>query len=399
MLRQEFAATSPTRSLGDGNAFYGRWVRVAIVTECFLPAVNGVTGTVSRIVEHLERRGHDCVLVAPGAGPSEHSRSHVERVPGVRLPFYRDLAVARPGAAVDAILRNSAPDLVHLAAPAVLGAMAGAAARRAGIPVVATYQTDLAGFASRYHLGVARGAIWSWLRHVHAHADLTLAPSTLAIWELERHGIAPVKRWARGVDAARFSRDHRSSLLRRRLAPGGEVIVGYVGRLAHEKRVELLAPALDIPNARVVIVGDGPARRRLERRLPGATFLGFLFGEALSQAVASLDIFVHTGADETFCQAVQEALASGVPVVTAAAGGPLDLVRHGENGYLFPPDRPDLLRGAVAALVDDRRRRHRMSRAASVSVAGRGWERIGDELISHYAHVVGETGAAAERAA
>ncbi|OWY61440.1 alpha-mannosyltransferase, partial [cyanobacterium TDX16] len=281
-----------------------RVVRVAIVAESFLPEVNGVTNSVLRVLEHLEAEGHDALVVAPGDGPERCGHARVVRTPAVALPMYRSLPVGLPTSEVRRHLAAFRPDVVHLAAPAVLGAAGAVAARRLGIPAVAVYQTDLAGFASRYRLGAAAGPIWSWLRWVHRQASLTLAPSTLAAWDLRRHGIAPVAPWGRGVDLDRFHPQHRNELLRRRLAPKGEVLVGYVGRLAAEKQVHQLAQLRGLPGTRLVIVGDGPDRARLQRRLPEATFLGFQSGIALSQAVASLDVFVHTGAHETFCQAV-----------------------------------------------------------------------------------------------
>jgi phosphatidylinositol alpha 1,6-mannosyltransferase len=200
---------------------------------------------------------------------------------------------------------------------------------------------------------------------------------------LARHGVGGVKGWARGVDAERFHPRHRSQALRRRLAPGGEVLVGYVGRLAAEKRVELLAVLEGLPGCRVVVAGDGPLRRQLERRLPRVTFLGFRNGRELSELFASLDVFAHTGADETFCQAAQEALASGVPVVAPAAGGPPDFVHHGDNGYLWRPDDPGQLRAAVAALAASPATRAAMAVRARASVADRTWEAIGDQLLGH----------------
>jgi phosphatidylinositol alpha 1,6-mannosyltransferase len=359
-------------------------VRVAIVAECFLPACNGVTNSVLRVVEHLEQTGHQALVVAPGFGPSRYLDTPVERVPAVEVPFYRGLSVALPTGRVRRVLETFAPDVVHLAAPAVLGAAGAKAARSLGIPSVAVYQTDFAGFARRYGMGVARPAMWNWLRWVHAQTDLTLAPSSLACWDLARHRIRPVVKWGRGVDLQRFHPRHRNPLLRRRLAPGGECIVGYVGRLAPEKRVHLLHHLSNMSGIQVVVVGEGPSGRMLRRRLSHAKFLGFQSGVELSQTLASLDVFVHTGADETFCQTIQEALASGVPVVTPAAGGPMDLVRHGDNGWLFPDDDPEMLRGAVTELVSDDAMRQVMGQRARASVERRSWEELGDELVAHY---------------
>ncbi len=157
---------------------------------------------------------------------------------------------------------------------------------------------------------------------MHGAADLTLAPSSAALRDLEAHGVPRVARWPRGVDTDRFRPDRRDEALRRELAPNGELIVGYVGRLAPEKRVELLSGVCGLDGVRVVVVGDGPSRPGLEQALPGAVFLGRRTGDALARVFASLDVFAHTGPFETFCQTVQEAMASGVPVVAPAAGGP-----------------------------------------------------------------------------
>jgi phosphatidylinositol alpha 1,6-mannosyltransferase len=363
-------------------------VRVAIVAECFLPALNGVTNSVLRTIEQLEHRGHDAIVIAPGDGPLRYGSTPIERVPGVALPMYKALSVALPTRRVFDELERFGPDVVHLAAPFALGASGARAAKQLGVPSIAIYQTDYAGFAARYGLTSLHPAVWRWLRHLHEMAARTLAPSTSASWQLQQHGIGPVELWARGVDLERFHPLHRSALLHRRLAGRDGVLVGYVGRLAKEKRVELLRHAA-VPGVHLVVVGDGPARNRVARAVPGATFLGFLTGAALSEAVASLDVFVHTGADETFCQGVQEALAAGVPVVAPACGGPLDLVRHGENGFLYPPDDPGQLAGAVRRLVAEPDLRRAMGSAARRSVEKRNWRVIGDQLLAHYEAVGG----------
>lgn len=329
------------------------------------------------------------MVVAPGIGPDHYSRTPVERVPAVGLPFYRSLSVGLPTGRIRDILRKFRPDVVHLAAPVVLGAAAVRATRALGIPSVAVYQTDLVGFGSRYGMGFASTATWNWLRWVHNQADLTLAPSTMATWSLRSHGIGPVAVWARGVDLERFHPSHRSPLLRRSFAPGGEMVAGYVGRLAPEKQVELLGGLANLPGVQTVVVGDGPSAGRLRQAMPRATFSGFKSGAELAAHVASFDVFIHTGAHETFCQAIQEALAAGVPVVAPAAGGPLDLVRHRDNGLLYPPGDGDLMRQAVLELAGDQALRARLGQRARASVEGRSWAVLGDELIEHYSAVSG----------
>jgi phosphatidylinositol alpha 1,6-mannosyltransferase len=277
---------------------------------------------------------------------------------------------------------------VHLASPAILGAQGAFAAHRLGIPAIAIYQTDLAGFAARYRMRMAHDAVWSWLRTVHGGVARTLAPSRHAVQQLRDNGIERVARWARGVDLRRFHPMHRSPGLTRQLAPDGRLLVGYVGRLAHEKQVDLLAETANLPGVQLVVVGDGPARRQLERALPTANFLGFQNGEQLATTYASLDVFVHTGAHETFCQAAQEALASGVPVVAPAAGGLLDLVEPGHNGLTFSPGSPTAIADCIDLLQRDVDLRHAFGANARRSVEGRSWDVIGNELVQHYREVV-----------
>ncbi len=298
------------------------------------------------------------------------------------------MRIGSPVTRLSSVLREFDADVVHLAAPSMLGAAGVRAARRLGIPTVAVFQTDLVGFARRYGLTRFEAPLWQWIRHIHEQADLTLAPSTSSVWTLRSHGVSNVVRWQRGVDLERFHPRHRDDDLRRRLAPTGDVIVGYIGRLAKEKQVERLAAATRLPGVRVVVVGDGPERARLERVLPRAHFAGFQSDEALGRHHASLDVFVHTGLDETFCQTLQEAQAAAVPVVAPASGGPLDLVVHGATGFLWSPEQPEMLTGAIAELAGSVSLRRRIGHAGRASVEGRTWPVVMDELLAHYRSVL-----------
>ncbi|WP_269756677.1 glycosyltransferase family 4 protein [Amycolatopsis aidingensis] len=359
-----------------------------------------MTNSVLRVVEHLRERAHDVLVVAPGAGPNDYRGAPVVRIPAVDLPVVNSLPIGVPTRTVLTALAGFGPDVVHLASPFVVGARGLAAARRLRVPSVAVYQTDIPGFAAAYGLRLGAKAAWRWVRRLHCQADRTLAPSSHSVRELRLHGIPRVHHWGRGVDIERFSPAHADPALRARLAPNGELLVGFVGRLAPEKEVDRLTALAGMAGVRVVVVGDGPERESLAERLPGAAFLGARYGADLSTAYASMDMFVHTGPHETFCQTIQEAMASGLPVLAPAAGGPRDLVRHGRTGYLLPADRAGFASELVRRVAElrDPAPRTQLGRQARTVVLGRTWPAVCQELVGHYEAVTGRVAATARAA-
>ena len=385
--------TRPSALTTDPPIGHAGRVRIVLVAEAFLPQMNGVVNSLLQMLRHLESLGHETLVIAPRTAESPDPRvlhgADLALLRSIPAPTYPEVRVALASVRrFEALLRDFRPDVVHLASPFVLGWQALRAADRLGIPTVAIYQTDIPGYAERYGLPALAPALTRHVARIHRRATLTLAPSSASMAELEALGVERLRLWARGVDGERFTPDRRSSTWRRAVAPGGEAIVGYVGRLAPEKQVEDLAALADIPGTKLVIVGDGPSRPALEKLLPNAVFLGFLGGDRLAEAVASFDLFVHPGESETFCQTVQEALASGVPVVATGRGGPLDLVQNSRTGWLYRPGDLDDLRARVLDLVGDDAKRRAFAVSARASVAHRTWSRLGDELLGHYRDAV-----------
>lgn len=394
-------------------------MRIAIVTESFLPSLNGVTTSVCRVADHLRARGHEAVILAPrsrGATPDEYNGFPVHRIASVPV---RQFDVGLPHGEIESILSDFAPDVVHVASPFVLGARGLKAAKRLGLPAVAIFQTDMAGYAKQHAPGpagvAAAATTWRWIRKIHSWADLTLAPSSGAHAALVSHGIPRLGLWGRGVDASLFSPAWRSDAvtraIRRELAPGAELLIGYVGRLAPEKELERLAELADVPGTRLVLVGEGPSREAVGRVLTEAVagapgrpnsspvFLGARQGDDLARAYAALDLFVHTGTRETFGQTIQEAGAAGLPVVAPRAGGPIDLVTDGVNGYLFDPNRPGSLREHVCRVLSSPDRRSELGRRGLERVRGRTWDSAVDRLLEHYASVLAPVRGGTEPAA
>lgn len=316
---------------------------------------------------------------------------------GVPVHVVRSFCV--PGMGVDVgyaststlrgLLKDLDPDVVHLASPLILGYQAMRACSLVHIPTVAVFQTDISGFARHYRLAGLGALSDAVLRRIHAGADLNLVPSTSSQAYLLELGVDRVALWGRGVDSDQFDPRHRSPDLRTRwLTPDPErTIVGYVGRLAPEKRVAALRTVAGDPRIRMVIIGDGPQRIELQRLLPQAHFTGLLKGSDLGTAVASLDLLIAPGERETFCQVIQEGMASGLPIIAPDVGGPRDLVVHGEVGLRYRPGDNEHLAQCVDALVSSPAARAVMGIAARAMIRDRTWTRIGDQLIEHYRSV------------
>lgn len=377
-------------------------MRIAIIAETYLPLVNGVTHSLQRVLEHLARRGDEVLVIAPWAvGATDVDRGDGVRVvwlTSVSVAGYPDVRLAVGGVArVRRLLAGFAPDVVYLASPFELGRRAMRAAEQLGIPTVAVYQTDVPGYLGKYGLPFLEAWAWQRVVAIHQLATRTLAPSLSAAGQLALHGIPRVELWGRGVDTTRFHPGKRSAQFRSEAAPNGEILIGYVGRLALEKQVEDLAALSDIEGTRLVIVGEGPEREALEAVLPNAHFTGFLGGEQLATALASVDLFVHPGELETFCQTIQEAMASGVPVVATGRGGPVDLVDSSRTGWLYTPGDLGQLRRHVVDLVGDDAKRAAFAEAAFQSVQGRTWPVVCELLLHHFECAIAEHALLARR--
>jgi phosphatidylinositol alpha 1,6-mannosyltransferase len=366
-----------------------RPLRVVVVTESFLPQVNGVTNSVLRVLEHLRAEGHQALVIAPesSGGITEYAGFRVKRVPSLEMKGL--LPVGFPQKMIEPLIDGFNPDVIHLASPFFLGNYASRVAERLDIPTLSVYQTDIAGFARHYGLTVAHDSLKRWVAKIHKRTTRTLAPSNWSCEDLKSTGVPNVHLWPRGVDSQKFSPEKRDINLRCELLGDrpDRKLVGYVGRLANEKRIDDLATLDARDDIQLVIVGEGPARSRLERVLKNARFVGYQSGEELARYYASLDIFVHTGKHETFCQSVQEALASGVPVIAPNFGGPTDLVKHGWTGYLIDTENSYSLNHAVNQILQ-LAEPALMGARARESVIERTWLSVNNQLISHYTDLI-----------
>ena len=373
-------------------------MRILVVAESFLPHMNGVTNSVLRVVDHFAASGDDLGIIAPKwPGADKHLRTscgrrvRVRRIASAPMPGYTEVRIATTSAAtLRRRIDEFAPDVIHLASPMILGGRAVVAAQKAGVPTVAVYQTDIPGYTARYGMPFLENASWQLLRDVHNRATLNLAPSTATRDRMLEHGIERVHLWRRGVDTSLFSPSLRSAKLRARYAEPEEKLMVYVGRLAPEKQVADLRVLHDMPGVRLLIVGDGPERDALRRDMPRARFAGFRSGTDLAAHLASADLFVHPGELETFGQTIQEAMASGLPVIAPRRGGPVDLVTPSRTGWLYTPGMLDELRDRAADLLFDDAKREAFGTAALESVRQRTWPVLSEQLRGYYRRAIEE---------
>ena len=376
-------------------------MRVAIITETFLPKVDGIVKVTCLLLDHLSKRGIEAMVIAPRYGESRrYNDVPVRSVPSLAFPLYPE---ARLGFATLSLYRDLAafqPDVAHLFHPVMTGIPTMMMLKWMDVPTVTSFHLDYARLAPQFRLGaldlgLARPLIDELTKTVFNWAEASLAPSKPVQRQMRRLGIGNVGLWRRGVDADAFHPRFRSHAMRAEMTAENpdDTLLLYVGRLSDEKQIEHIRPTLEaLPNTRLALVGDGPARAGLERCFAGlpVTFMGYLRGERLSQAYASADIFVFPSRLETFGLVVIEAMAAGLPVAAARVGGVDDMVSEGVNGYSFASGDTAMLLESVRKIARDRATIRRMGQQSRAYAEGQSWETIMNELIEVYAGLIGE---------
>jgi glycosyltransferase involved in cell wall biosynthesis len=368
-------------------------MKIALFTETFLPKVDGIVTRLKHTVEHLQKSGDQVLIFSPEGGLKEYKGAKINGISGIPLPLYPELKLAFPRPSIGFALERFKPDLIHVVNPAVLGVGGIYYAKQMNIPLVASYHTHLPQYLHHYGFGALEGVLWELLKLAHNQAQLNLCTSSAMVKELVDHGIERVDLWQRGVDTDMFQPHLASQKMRDRLSNSHpeDPLLLYVGRVSAEKQIDKIKPVLEsIPNSRLAIVGNGPARDDLEKLFADTptNFVGYLHGLELASAYASADAFVFPSATETLGLVLLEAMAAGCPVVASRSGGIPDIVTDGVNGYLFEPDDPT---GAIAAtqrLLAAKQERETLRQNARKEAEKWGWRAATAQLKSFYQGVV-----------
>lgn len=368
-------------------------LRIVLVTETYLPEVNGVAITIGRMVESLCRRGHDIHLIRPRQHPQDSAASTLNYretlVSGIAIPGYSELKLGLPAKRqLMRLWQEQRPDVVHIATEGPLGWSALSAARKLDIPVSSDFHTNFHSYTQHYGIGLLQWPIAAYLRFFHNQTACTLVPTAELQQQLTQQGYRNVQVVSRGVDTALFDPLRRNETLRccwgaDELTP----VVMLVSRLAAEKNLEVAIQAFYAmrelnPQAKMVLVGDGPARVHLQKQHPELIFAGMQTGEALAEHYASGDIFIYPSLTETYGNVTIEAMASGLATIAYDYAAARQHIQHDINGLLASFADTQAFVSQAKSLIGDRLRVKRLREAARQTVKSLTWDHIMDQMES-----------------
>ena len=373
--------------------------RIALFSGAYNHIADGLTLTLNRLVKHLVNHGSEVQVYSPTT--KRPAISHVGTLiptPSIPMPGRSEyqLSTGLTGR-IRKEFHSFRPDIVHIATPDLNGYQALKLAKRYGIPAVSSYHTHFTSYLKYYNLNWIQSRLWSYLRWFYGQCEQVYVPSESMADVLRSHGIADnLLLWERGVHVDLFTPEKRSISWRNQLGiDEDEVVITLVSRLVWEKGLDIFAEVLEsltergIPH-RSIVVGDGPAREKLEARLQNTLFLGYQRDDDLATAYASSDIFLFPSETETFGNVTLEAMASGLPAVCADATGSRSLIRDGITGYLATPGNVRSFLHYIERLTLDPTLRQTVGRMARKRAMEFAWPVILSKIDGYYDTLLGQ---------
>ncbi len=357
-------------------------MKIDIITDTFLPDVNGVAMTLGRLTDGLKQRGHQVHVIHTGATAGNEETCTA----ALPLPGYKEVRVGLPKPFK---LRNrwskKRPDVIYVATESPLGKSALKAANALGIPAASGFHTNFHQYMQQYGVGGLQSMAMAYLKNFHQRASCTLTPSQDMVDLLTAEGLENVYLLGRGVDTSLFAPSRRCEALRASWGVDAATPVALmVGRVAAEKNFDLAMKTFArmrevLPDARCVVVGDGPLREKLSTEHPGVLFTGVKTGAELAKHYASADVLIFPSETETFGNVLLEGMASGLATVSFDYAASALHVRTGLNGFNVPKgDNDGFIHQTLNALTlnaDDPLRR-----AARETAESLGWDKVVEQF-------------------
>ncbi len=370
-------------------------MRVAIFTDTYLPQINGVSKTLYKLKQYLDKEEIEYRFFVPGNDLKADLIQNIITFQSFNFFLYPDCKIALPNnQMIKNVLSKFKPDLIHCTTPFSLGLTGMKYAKDNNIPLVSSYHTSFDKYLEHYKLQFLEKPLWHFFRWFHSYCEINFCPSEETRKELKKQGINNIEIWGRGIDTQKFSTNYYSAEYRKNLGVVDENILLYVGRIAAEKELDVLLAAVKILNRKklnykLLLVGDGPIRARLESlQLPNVIFTGYKSGEELQTIYASADLFLFPSSSETYGNVILEAMASGLPVIAPFAGGVKENLIHQYNGLAFQAgDAEDMAIAAERLLKDNQLKLHLRDNALQHSLS-KSWDSVFKNLFAHYQLII-----------
>ncbi|MDT8859311.1 glycosyltransferase family 1 protein [Alkalihalobacillus sp. MEB130] len=371
-------------------------MRIAIFTDTYTPEINGVAKTLQRLTMYLEENRIPFKVFAPESKTSVPVVPQIERFASLPLLFYPECRIALPNPVqMKQTLEQFNPTFIHIATPLNLGLYGLLYGKKHRIPMVASYHTHFDDYLQYYHIPFLQKWLWKYMVWFHRSFERVYVPSQSTMEKLKQHTFHhDLEIWGRGIDHLYYTPQNKTDEIKKKYQITQPKILLYVGRIAPEKEIDIaLQTYHSLPvhikeETHFLIVGDGPQFKLLsEISNDHITFTGFLEGEELANIYASSDLFLFPSSTETFGNVVLEAMASGLPVVGANAGGVQHLIHHGETGFLCEPRNVRDFANYTSMLLEDGNLRGHFSQEARQIALTRSWDKIFSNLFDSYREI------------
>lgn len=368
-------------------------MRIAIFTDTFLPQINGVTKTLSRMKEYMDEKGVEYKFFIPGE--ENYIRDNTVAFSSFRFFLYSECKIAIPKyRKIKKELDSFNPDIIHVVTPFSIGIMGLKYSKDTNIPMVASYHTDFPKYLKYYNLEFLENTLWYFFKWFHSHSYINFCPSVDTKEEMEKHGINNLELWGRGIDTIKYNPNKKNEKLREKYCSNNEALLLYVGRIAPEKELDVLMEAAKKLNRmnvkyKLVVVGDGPSKKEFESMtIDNVVFVGYKSGSELEAYYATADIFTFPSSSETYGNVILEAMASGLPVICPYSGGLKENIIDSYNGLIFETGSSENMAYKIIELINDNNLRYRLRENARSYTITKSWNNIYSDLFSKYRLVV-----------